>query len=129
MTEKKEKILSMQPGRELNMEVAKYVMGLVVTKDEIFGYMERQLSGEGSSIWGPLGDYSEDASIARLVVNKMIAKGYTAAEHWADFGGGKYTEAEAICKAALLAVLEERNFKEDSDRILKEALGNEEDDR
>ena len=125
MTQKE--ILAMQPGRELNIQVAEKVMGLVIADDEIFGYMERRVThGYGSSVWGLVGDYSEDIAVAELVVEKMIERGYKDAVHWADFGEGKYTEAEAICKAALLAVLEEHNLEVASDEILRQALGDEE---
>jgi hypothetical protein len=36
----------------------------------------------------------------------MIQLGHDDALYWADFGGGIYTAPEAICKAALLAILE-----------------------
>ncbi len=118
-----EEILAMQPGSELNMKVAEKIMGHVITKDELFGYTERSVDPEdSSSVWSPVEPYSEDISTAESVVDKMVKLGYKDAIYWADFGGGKYTEAEAICKAALLAVLE----VEESDRILRQALGNEE---
>jgi hypothetical protein len=117
----KEEILAMKPGRDLNIEVAQRILGHVVKNDEIFGYMERMVnaeskenncgccscntSREGDSVWGMLGHYSEDISAAKVVINKMSEIGFKDANSWPDFGNGKYTEAEAICKAALLAVL------------------------
>ena len=122
----REEILAMQPGNELNMKVSEEVMGHIVTEDKTFGYMERTIHPkEGDSIWGPVKPYSEDISTAELVVDRMIEMGRKDAIHWADFGGGKYTEAEAICKAALLAVLEEHDLREASDKILRQALGDE----
>ena len=122
-----EEVLAMQPGSELNIEVSEKIMGHITTKDEIFGYTERLVDPEeGSSIWSPVKPYSEDISVAELVVEKMIEMGYEDAIYWADFGDGKYTEPEAICKAALLAVIEGSNLKETSDKILRQALGDDE---
>jgi hypothetical protein len=123
----KEEILAMQPGNDLNKEVSEKIMGHITTTDKIFGDTERLADPEdGSSIWAPVKPYSEDISVAKLVVNKMIEMGYEDAIHWMDFGEGKYTKAEAICKAALLAVLEKSSLKETSDRILRQALGDDE---
>ena len=55
----------------------------------------------------------------------MIELGYEDAIYWADFGEGKYKEAEAICKAALLAVLEGGSSEEASDKIIRQALEDE----
>ena len=119
----REEILAMQPGIELNMEVSKEIMGHITNKDEIFGYTERLIDPEdGNSIWSPVKPYSQDNFAAKLVVEKMIEMGYDDAILWAKFGDGKYTEPEAICKAALLAVLEKLNIKETSDEILRQAL-------
>jgi hypothetical protein len=117
----KKEILAMKPGMELNMLVAERILGHSVKQDEIMGYMERitmprtqtntscaSCSGgavEGDSIWGSVEKYSEDISAAKVVIKKMLEIGYKDAKSWADFGDGKYTEAEAICKAALIAVL------------------------
>jgi len=119
----REEILSTQPGSELNIQVAQKIMGHVIIKDELLGHIERWVNSEdGSSVWSPVKHYSEDISTAESVVDKMVELGYKDAIHWTDFGGGKYTEAEAICKAALLALLQ----IEQSDRILRQALGDEE---
>ena len=103
-----EAILAMKPGGELNTKVAEDIIGHVVSKDATFGYMERLTDESGSSVWDTLKPYSEDISAADLVVRKMTALGYEDAVNWADFGNGAYTEPEAICKAALLAVQEGR---------------------
>jgi hypothetical protein len=121
MTE--EEILAMRPGSEMNKMVAEKIMEHKVVKDAILGYTERLVSADSSSIWSDLEPYSEDVSKARLLVEKMIEKGYEDAIYWADFGDGKYTEAEAICKAALLAVRRGPCLKEASDKILRQALG------
>lgn len=119
-------ILAMKPGSELNAQVAEKIMGHVIAEDELLGYVERLVNPEGGdSIWSPLKRYSEDISVAELVVDKMVELGHEDAVCWADFGGGKYTEAEAICKAALLAVLAGPSSKEASDKILHQALGDE----
>lgn len=100
-------ILRMKPGHELSEKVAGEVMGNVTTKDATWGHMERFIDpADGSSVWVPLSPYSEDLSTAESVVEAMLEKGYQDAIHWAGFGNGKYSEAEAICKAALLAVAE-----------------------
>ncbi len=123
----REEILAMQPGDELNMKVAEEIMGGEIIKDKFLGYLERLVDPiEGGSVWSPVQPYSEDISVAQLVVNKMVELGYEHAIYWADLGGGKYTEAEVICKAALLAVLERHNLKEASDKILRQALGDKE---
>ena len=118
----KEEILAMKPGVELNIAVAERILGHATKKDDILGYMERTsfhktnescsscgdscLSPrEGDSIWSPVERYSEDIAAAKIVIDKMLQIGYEDANTWADFGNGKCTEAEAICKAALLAVL------------------------
>jgi hypothetical protein len=118
----KEEILAMKPGIELNIAVAERVLGHAIKNDEVMGYMERitfkksnqSSSGtgntctnpqEGDSIWGAVEPYSEDISAAKVVIDRMLDIGYKDANTWADFGDGKFTEAEAICKAALIAVL------------------------
>lgn len=118
----KEEILAMKPGTELNIAVAERILGHIVKKDETFGYMERMVKPEskgddceccgscvtanaGDSIWGMVGRYSQDISAAKIVIEKMLEIGYKDAKSWPDFGNGKYTEPEAICKAALIAVL------------------------
>jgi hypothetical protein len=114
----KEEILTMRPGSELNMKVAEIIMGHKIINDESFGYMERMISTEssgcgstccgsqaGESVWSAVKPYSEDMAAAEQVVEKMTELGYKDAASWADFGNGKYTEPEAICKAALLSIL------------------------
>ena len=104
----KEEILAMKPGKELNIKVAEEVMGHEIIVDEIFGEMERRDEEDGGSLYGPVRPYSEDISMAQLVVDRMIILGHIEALSWEHYGGGIYTPAEAICKAALLAVLESR---------------------
>jgi hypothetical protein len=101
----KEEILALGPGEELNVLVAEQVMGNAVVKDATFGRMER-VTADGGSIWCPLEPYSEEMAAAETVVNVMIGRGCEDAIYWADFGNGRFTEPEAICKAALLALLE-----------------------
>ena len=101
----REEILAMKPGLELNIEVAENIIGSKVIEDKALGYMEKLTDGS-DSIWDAVLDYSGDISAADIVVNKMILRGYADAVCWADFGGGIYTEPEAICKAALIALLE-----------------------
>jgi hypothetical protein len=122
----KEKILSMKPGTDLNIKVAEEILGHTVINDEILGWMERPKKAEEGSIWAELGHYSEDLEYADLIVKLMLEAGYPEAAHWDEFGGGHYSRAEAICKAALLAVLEKRRIEAVSNHILRQALGEEE---
>lgn len=98
----KEEILVMKPGIDLNAKVAEEIMGHVVVEDKMLGLVERLLD-DGQSAWGPPQPYSEDRSVAEAVVQRMLELGYEDAPYWSGFGQGQYTEAEAICKAALLA--------------------------
>ena len=102
MTE--DKILNMKPGRELNLMVAKEVMGHEVVADEIMGDTERFLDTTGDSIWSELTPYAEDVGAAEAVINKAVALGFKDADTWKNFGSGSYTPAEAICKKALLEI-------------------------
>lgn len=115
---KLEEIRAMQPGGELSYYVAKDVMGYQVCSDEIFGYMEiTRDPTDGSPVWRCIKPYSEDRSVAQSVVDKMVQMGNKEALYWAKFGGGKgkYTEAEAICKAALTFVWGEKDSVESED--------------
>lgn len=120
----RENILAMRPGTEMNLQVAEHVMGHIVIKDEIFGWMERLVDPEdGSSLWNLPQPYSEDMSTAELVIDRMIELGHDDAVCWADFGDGAYSEAEAICKAALCALLESHGAPEVFDSALRQATG------
>jgi hypothetical protein len=101
----KEEILAMKPGRELNIAVAEVVMRHKVIVDEIFGDMERPIDWDDKSVWDTLTLYSEDMGAAQLVVERMITLGHSDAKFWEHYGNGIYTQAEAICKRALLVVL------------------------
>lgn len=101
----REEILTMKPGRELNIAVAEVVMKHKVVVDEIFGDMERPIDGDDNSVWDTLPLYSEDMSTAQLVVERMIRLGHSDAVSWEHYGNGIYTQSEAICKRALLVVL------------------------
>lgn len=104
----RDEILTLKPGIELSMQVAEKVMRNVTTDDATWGYMERLVDpADGSSVWIPLNAYSEDMSLAESVVERMLAMGYQDAIYWASFGNGRYSEPEAICKAALLAIEED----------------------
>jgi hypothetical protein len=107
----KEEILAMRPGRELNKAVAEVVMEHIVVEDKIFGEMERYIVNDGSSAYDNLQPYSEDLSVARLVVERMISLGHSDAISWENYGNGSYTQAEAICKVALLVILGKWNGK------------------
>jgi len=102
----REEILAMKPGRELNIIVAKYVLGHEVITDKSLGEMER-LEGRDGSIWAIPLRYSEDHEAAQDVVCAMMDRGYLDAPKWDQFGDGAYTPTEAICKQALLCILEQ----------------------
>jgi hypothetical protein len=119
-----EEILAMPPGTELNLKVAETIMGHRVINDEIFGYMERASDAkDNSSVWSILENYSQELSIAESIVGKMVEMGFEDAIYWADFGGGKYTEPEAICKAALVSSLGDSKVEQTSEKIIRQALG------
>lgn len=100
----REQILNLSPGEGLSLLVAEKIMGNVTTRDDLMGLMERLIDpADGGSVWAPLTAYSEDADAAEAVVERMLGKGHADAIYWSEFGGGRYTEAEAICKAAMLA--------------------------
>ncbi len=101
----RDKILKMAPGRELNMMVAREVIGHEVVADDILGDTERFIDAAGNSIWGELTPYSEDDEIAEAVINKAVKLGFTDVETWWDFGEGRYLPAEAVCKKALLEIM------------------------
>lgn len=101
----REKVLAMKPGRELNIIIAKFVMGHDVVTDKSLGEMERLIDNDGSSVWSILSCYSEDYEAAQDVVSAMMDKGYLEAAKWDQFGSGAYTPPEAICKRALLCIL------------------------
>lgn len=114
----KEEILSLKAGKELNIKIAEAVMRKSYAQDETFGDMEI----DSERVYNTLQPYSEDISAAWLVMEKM--KGYnpriafdTHSQKWeaafslreADFTCPVVladTAPEAICKAALLALLE-----------------------
>ena len=128
MAKSKEQFLAMKPGRELNIRVAEDVMGHEVMSDEIFGDVEKYVDDDGSSIYGLLQPYSEDISAAQLVVQRMIKLGHGDAISWEHYGNGRYTHAEAICKMALLVILEKEpelgdKIKEEIEEILKNQRG------
>lgn len=100
----KEEILAIAPGKALDLQVAQCVIGHAVVEDPILGTVERYTDADGSAVWSPLEPYSQDPKAAELVVDHMVAKGFENAIYWADFGDGRFTEPEAICKAALLTL-------------------------
>lgn len=102
----RERILAMKPGRELNIIVAKFVLGHEVVADKTLGELERLESNDGS-VWDIPLCYSEDNEAAQKVVCAMMDKGYLDAPKWDQFGDGAYTPAEAICKQALLCIWEQ----------------------
>jgi hypothetical protein len=120
----REKILALKPGVDLNLKVAEEVMENAVIMDDHLGWLERPKTSQGNIVWSALQKYSEDLSAADMIIERMSKLGFKDTERWAYFGNGKYTEAEAICKAALVAVMEKRRIEKVSDAILEKALGN-----
>ena len=55
-----ESVMALNPGRELNILVAKHVMGHEVKTDAIMGEMERILDIEGDYVWASVYPYSEE---------------------------------------------------------------------
>ena len=100
----KEEILAMKPGRKLNKAVSENVMGRNVVLDETFGDME-SYTVDNNNVWDNLPPYSEDMSAAQSVMARMTSLGHNDVSSWDQYGGGTYTQAEAICKRALLVVL------------------------
>ncbi|MFH1625019.1 MAG: hypothetical protein ABID54_07665 [Pseudomonadota bacterium] len=109
----KEEIFAMEPGKELNTRIAEDVMGRKVIVDQIFGDLELYIDDDGNSIYCPLQPYSEDISAARIVVAKMVQLGHHEATFWKDD-----TRPEVICRAALLAVLKEKEERGREERRL-----------
>ena len=108
----KEEILSMKSGIELNMKVAEKIMGYQVILDKTFGDMERYTDSEGNSVYRPLQNYSEDMLAARQVLERIKALNLEVNPVGNGSGELKDTSEltpEAICKAALIAVLEINN--------------------
>lgn len=102
----REQILKMSPGEGLSLLVAEKIMGNVTTRDEFMGFMERMINpADGGSVWVPLTAYSGYRS-RRRSGRTRLGKGHPDAIYWSQFGEGKYAEAEAICKAAMLALKE-----------------------
>jgi hypothetical protein len=94
----------MQPGRELNILVAKEVMGTKVVTDEIFGLMEMIITDMGENVYITLRAYSEDLSSAQRVIARMIELDFQdETAYWQA-----EDRPEIICKAALRAVLNRR---------------------
>lgn len=102
-----QEVLEMSPGEELNRLVAEEVMGHVTINDATFGPMER-LAWEGEAVWSFVIEYSQDMSAAELVVDRLMELGIEDVTCFADFNQGGYTQAEAICKNALLTLRETR---------------------
>jgi len=122
----KEEILAMKPRSKLNIAVAEVVMKHKVVVDEIFGAMERQIANDGSSTYTNLQPYSEDMPAAQLVVDRMITLGHGDAVLWEHYGSGIYTQAEAICKVALLVALGMWDEQEDIGLTINEGGNREE---
>lgn len=127
----KEEILAMKVGKELNIRVAEDVMECKFIEDKILGDTEscKLLESEtkvpslAGNYYGPLRHYSQDNSVAQEVVNKL-KNNYNArvefnhrTENWEaefsdletglSFGTVSALDVpEAICKAALLAILQ-----------------------
>ena len=101
-------INEMQPGEELNVLVAKEIMGVKVVHDPIFGLVEIHLTDKGSPVYNTLQRYSEDIHAARQALSRMIQLGFeTETAYWEIDD-----RPEIICKAALRAILKKRKEKE-----------------
>jgi hypothetical protein len=98
----------LQPGEELNILVAREVMGTKVVLDDTFGLMEMVISDKGENVYGILRAYSEELSSARRVIARMIELDYDdETAYWQE-----EERPEIICKAALRAVLKRKKEEE-----------------
>jgi len=118
----KEEILAFKPGRELNIAVAEVIMGATFVEDKNLGDLEVH----PGSIYGPLEPYSENIQSAWLVMNRLkglnpkVAFNIYSHKWEAAFSSKEAsfscpiaaaaTAPEAICKAALLAMLEVKHI-------------------
>lgn len=96
----KKQIDSFIVGPCLDRLVATEIMGNSVVCDEILGVLEMHTNTNGSNVYYPLRNYSENIQFARLVIAKMVRMAYNdEAAYW-------HTEdrPDVICKAALKAV-------------------------
>jgi hypothetical protein len=99
--------------------VAREIMGHLVVKDAILGSMERFADIDGGFVWGALQAYSEDISLAESIIDKLSEQVHQDIKHLVNSENGEYTEAEAICKAALLVAL--KRYR--TTRLIRQALG------
>ncbi|PIU56245.1 MAG: hypothetical protein COS88_03075 [Chloroflexi bacterium CG07_land_8_20_14_0_80_51_10] len=130
MTE--DEILAMEVGRDLNIRVAENVEGCKFVRDEIFGDIQIYDNG----MWIALQPYSEDKSAA-LSLLERLEEHYGVKVDINSFegrweanlrkGGINYyypdlrasSFPEAICKAALLTVLDRKQYEELADAIIE----------
>jgi hypothetical protein len=102
----------MSPGEDLNILVAREVMGAQVIRDDIYGLLEMGVSEKGETVYVPLRAYSEDLPAAKRVITKMIEMNYEdETAYWED-----EDRAEIICKAALRAVLRRKKAVADREK-------------
>ena len=105
----------MQPGQELNILVAREIMGANVVVDDIFGLMEMDVTDRGENVYSILRAYSEDLSSAQRVIARMIEMDYhDETAYWQA-----EDRPEIICKAALRAVLKRRKEEEAAEKRSK----------
>jgi hypothetical protein len=110
-----QKIDQMQPGEELNILVAREVMGTKVVLDDTFGLMEMVITNKGENVYVTLRAYSEDLSSAQRIIARMIEMGYDdETAYWQS-----EDRPEIICKAALRAVLKRKKEEEASKKRSK----------
>ena len=77
----------MIPGRELNIIVARHVMGHEVVSDEVFCDMERLVDEDGNSVWDEQKPYSEDALLIDTTAMDMNAQVNFVIDHIRLRGG------------------------------------------
>jgi hypothetical protein len=108
MDQWQKKIDQLQPGEELNILIAREVMGMKVVLDDTFGLMEMVITDKGENVYVTLRAYSEDLSSAQRVIARMIELDYD--DETAYWQGEE--RPEIICKAALRAVLKRKKEEE-----------------
>ena len=87
-------------GPCLDKLVATEIMGNNVVYDEIFGVLEMHTNTNGSNVYYPLRNYSENIQFARLVIAQMVRMACTVEAAYLN----TEDRPEVICKAALRAV-------------------------
>ena len=132
--------MATEVGRDLDIRVAEDVMGCKFARDRIFGDIQT-CAGTTGSEWMPLQHYSKDKSAALSILERLekyhlvkVDIGSFEGRWEVNFRKGRinyyYPDLratsfpEAICKAALLAMLEKKNSSMTDKKGTREELLN-----